>query len=98
MVVSAKSEYSDEHGIPVSVRRKIAAEASERVLRPIWSWSMLALMPRQVPVFATAMAALLVIVAGLPLARHGGEKASGRGIVAGTAPKECQGLKIQGRA
>ncbi len=95
MVVSAKSEYSDEHGIPVSVRRKIAAEASERVLRPIWSWSMLALMPRQVPVFATAMAALLVIVAGLPLARHGGEKASGRGIVAETAPKDDQVMQIE---
>ncbi len=56
------------------VRRKIAVEAAERASRGLWSWPLTALLPRQVPVFATAMAALLVVVAGLPIALRQGRQ------------------------
>ena len=96
MIVSARSVYGSEHGLSPALRGKIAAEASERSLRPVWSFSPWALIPRQVPLFATAMAALLILVAGLPFAlRHGSEKAAGGGIAYETASKDDRAMQIE---
>lgn len=78
VVSMARSSYLEEHRVPSAIRLRIASEAAVRASRKTWSWPLLALVPRQVPALATAIAALLVVAAGLPIAlRKGSDGASG---------------------
>jgi len=97
MIVSARSIYATENGLPAAIHQRIAAEAAERVSRPVWPWSQLALIPRRLPAFVTAMAALLILLAGLPLAlRHRGQRASGGvGIAGKTVSSDDREMQIE---
>lgn len=59
---------------------RIATDAAARATRRTWSWPLLALVPRQIPAMATAIAAFLVVAAGLPIVMREGRSGASGGV------------------